>query len=46
MREGLHVIQECNLFDELTDQGFLYKIAGKVPFIRNKNNKIVMFRMA
>ena len=45
MCEGIQFIKEWNLFDELTDQGFLYKIAGKVPFIRNKNNKIVMFRM-
>lgn len=40
--DGLHFVREWNLFDELTDQGIMYRIAAKIPFIRNVNNKIVM----
>lgn len=43
--DGLHFVQEWNLFDELTDQGIVFQIAAKVPFIRNINNKIVLLRM-
>lgn len=45
MCDGLHFVQEWNLFDELTDQGVAFKIAAKVPFIKNINNKIVLLRM-
>lgn len=45
MCNGLHFVQEWNLFDELTDQGIVFQIAAKVPFIRNINNKIVMLQM-
>ena len=43
--DGLHFVQEWNLFDQLTDQGIAFKIAAKAPFIRNINNKIAMLRM-
>lgn len=45
MCDGLRFVKEWNLFDELTDQGMAFRIAARVPFIRNKNNKIVMLRM-
>lgn len=38
--EGLRFEKEWNLFDELKDQGFLFRMCAAVPFIRNKNNKI------
>lgn len=37
--------QEWNLFDELKEQGIMFKIAAAVPFIRNINNKIVKLQM-
>lgn len=43
--DGVRFEQEWNLFDELKDQGILFKIAAAVPFIRNVNNKIVKLRM-
>lgn len=45
MCDGLHFMQEWNLFDELTDQGIAFKIAAKVPFIRNMNDKIVRLQL-
>ncbi|MGC6175079.1 class I SAM-dependent methyltransferase [Lacrimispora sp. 38-1] len=39
--EGLHFVKEWNLFDELKSRGVMFRIAGNIPFIRNKNNKIV-----
>ena len=45
MCDGLRFVREWNLFDELTDQGFFFKIAPKLPLIRNINNKIVLLRM-
>lgn len=38
---GLHFEEEWNLFDELRDRSVLFKIFSVIPFIRNKNNKIV-----
>ena len=43
--DGLHFVREWNLFDELTDQGIMYRIAAKIPFIKKINNKIVMLTM-
>lgn len=43
--DGLYFQQEWNLFDELADQGFLYKFAAKLPVIKNINNKIVKLQM-
>ena len=45
MCDKLRFLQEWNLFDELTDQGLMFQIAAKVPFIRNVNNKIVKLQM-
>lgn len=42
---GLTLKEEWNLFDVLTDQGFPYKLASIIPFIRNKNNKIAKFTL-
>lgn len=42
---GIHFVKEWNLFDELKDQGLLFKIAAAVPFIKNINNKIVKLHM-
>ncbi|SHO50779.1 class I SAM-dependent methyltransferase [Anaerocolumna xylanovorans] len=39
--EGPHFVREWNLFDELRDRGPGFWLAGKLPFIRNINNKIV-----
>lgn len=39
--EGLRFEKEWNLFDELRDQGLLFRMCASVPFIRNINNKIV-----
>ena len=41
---GLQFEKEWNLFDELTDQGILFKLCAAIPFIKNKNNKIVKLR--
>lgn len=38
---GLHFEQEWNLFEELRNQGLMYRLCYRLPFIRNKNNKIV-----
>lgn len=45
MCDKIHCLQEWNLFDELTNQGLMFQIAAKVPFIRNINNKIVKLQM-
>lgn len=45
MCENLRFVKEWNLFDELTDQGLVFKVAAKVPVIKNMNNKIVMLQM-
>ncbi len=45
MCDKLQFKKEWNLFDELTDQGLMFQIAAKVPFIRNINNKIVKLQM-
>lgn len=43
LSEGLSFEKEWNLFDELKDQGFLFRLFATIPFIRNKNNKIEKF---
>lgn len=45
MCDKLRLIKEWNLFDELTDQGLIFRIAAKVPFIRQFSNKIIMMQI-
>ena len=45
MCDGLHFEKEWNLFDEIKGQNIFMKLAAGIPFIRNKNNKIVKFEM-
>lgn len=42
---GLQFEREWNLFDELTDQGILFKLCAVIPFIKNMNNKVVKLRL-
>jgi len=39
--EGFCFVQEWNLFEEMRNSGIMFQLAGSIPFIRNKNNKIV-----
>lgn len=43
--EGLYFEKEWNLFEEIKNQSIPMKLATKIPFIRNKNNKIVKLVM-
>ncbi|MDD2971747.1 MAG: class I SAM-dependent methyltransferase [Lachnospiraceae bacterium] len=43
--DRLRFEKEWNLTDELLDQGILFNILGRIPFIRDKNDKIVKLKV-